>query len=244
MIDITGQRFGRLLVLERAENSTDGKARWLCQCDCGNKKIIIGTHLRKGTIISCGCYSKERASKAFLDDITGKTFGNLIVLERIPGTYKGKVKWKCKCKCGSIIEVFSDALRSGHTRSCGCVKSYGEEKISQLLYNNNISFIKEYSFKDCNYNNNNYKTNLRFDFGILDNQNQIKYLIEYDGIQHFKSANCGWNNQEHYNSLKERDNIKNEYCKNHNIPLIRIPYTQYNNLSIQDLILETSKFTI
>lgn len=244
MIDITGQRFGRLTVLERAENSKDGKARWICKCDCGNIKTILGTHLRRGKIVSCGCYSHEKASEMFLDNLSGKKFGKLTVLERVPGNVNGHVKWKCQCECGSIVEVHATALRAGHTRSCGCVKSYGEEKISQLLTNNNIDFIKQYTFSDCCINNNNYKTILKFDFAIFDKQKELQYLIEYDGIQHFKSADCGWNNQEHYNNLKERDQIKNEYCLKNNIPLIRIPYIHYNDLCLEDLLLETSKYVI
>lgn len=243
LIDITGQRFGKLIVLERAENSKDGKARWLCQCDCGNQKIILGTHLRRGKILSCGCYGHQKTSSMFLDDLTGKVFDKLTVLERIPGTCKGKVKWKCQCECGSIIEVYADALRSGHTRSCGCTKSYGEEKISKLLTDNNISFIKQYTFPDCCINKNNYKTILKFDFAILNNQNQLQYLIEYDGIQHFKSMDCGWNNQQHLQDLQQRDQIKNNYCLIHHIPLIRIPYIIYDKLTIEDL-LENSKYIL
>lgn len=241
MIDLTGQTFGWLKVLERAENSKDGKARWLCECKCGTKKIIIGTHLRRGKIVSCGCYSKDQLSKKFLDDLTNKSFGKLTVLSRVSGTFNGKVKWKCQCECGSIIEVFADALRSGHTKSCGCIKSYGEEKISQLLNKEKINFKKQYILSDC-YKIKNYP--LKFDFAIFDDNNNLIYLIEYDGIQHFINKNCGWNNEKHLNELKERDKIKNDYCLTHNIPLIRIPYTEYNLLELKDLQPNTSKFLI
>lgn len=59
--DLTGQRFGRLTVLERAETKSDRKTRWLCRCDCGNETIVYGRYLRKGNTKSCGCYQKERA---------------------------------------------------------------------------------------------------------------------------------------------------------------------------------------
>ncbi|TQI66244.1 hypothetical protein LY85_0905 [Clostridium sp. KNHs216] len=61
--DLSGQRFGRLLVLNRAENTESGQARWVCQCDCGNVKTIRGTHLTTGKIISCGCYNKAVCTK-------------------------------------------------------------------------------------------------------------------------------------------------------------------------------------
>ena len=62
-IDLAGQRFGRLMVLSRAENTKAGQAKWLCKCDCGETKVVSGYHLRSGRITSCGCYQKERASE-------------------------------------------------------------------------------------------------------------------------------------------------------------------------------------
>lgn len=57
--DLTGQRFGRLTVIERAENKKDGRAKWLCQCDCGKTTVTTGTNLRTGVTKSCGCYMIE-----------------------------------------------------------------------------------------------------------------------------------------------------------------------------------------
>lgn len=68
LIDLTGQKFGRLLVI-KLESSTS-KTRWLCKCDCGNERIVHGTSLKKGTTVSCGCYGKER--RTALHTIHGK----------------------------------------------------------------------------------------------------------------------------------------------------------------------------
>ena len=65
LIDLTGQRFGRLVVVGRAENSTDGRVRWLCKCDCGQSKIVLREHLKKGRTKSCGCVKSESSSKRF-----------------------------------------------------------------------------------------------------------------------------------------------------------------------------------
>lgn len=62
-IDLTGQKFGRLTVLERAENK-NGYVRWKCRCDCGNEKIVMSYQLRKGGTQSCGCLQKERTAEA------------------------------------------------------------------------------------------------------------------------------------------------------------------------------------
>jgi hypothetical protein len=64
-IDLTGRIFGRLTVIERTENSENwDKVRWLCECSCGNKKIVHGSALLAGLTTSCGCYQKERTSDA------------------------------------------------------------------------------------------------------------------------------------------------------------------------------------
>lgn len=59
MKDITGMKFNKLLVIERAENSSRGKARWKCLCDCGNYTIVEGSNLRNGAVKSCGCSKME-----------------------------------------------------------------------------------------------------------------------------------------------------------------------------------------
>lgn len=66
--NLIGQRFGRLVILERAEDEIDKKSgkhktRWLCQCDCGNQKIIRGASLTCGRVRSCGCLLKEASKK-------------------------------------------------------------------------------------------------------------------------------------------------------------------------------------
>ena len=59
VIDITGQRFGRLLVLALDSSSKQG-AKWLCKCDCGTEKVIAGAAMKNGATQSCGCLRKER----------------------------------------------------------------------------------------------------------------------------------------------------------------------------------------
>lgn len=64
LIDLTGQTFGRLTVLARAENDADNRARWLCACVCGGTATIGGKSLRSGNSQSCGCAAREAASRA------------------------------------------------------------------------------------------------------------------------------------------------------------------------------------
>lgn len=73
-IDLTGKRFGRLTVKSRASNDKSGSARWNCICDCGNYTTVLGGHLRKGKILSCGCYMRECSSHRLKEHPTS---GNL-----------------------------------------------------------------------------------------------------------------------------------------------------------------------
>lgn len=58
--DLTGQRFNKLLVIGRAENSKNGTSRWICKCDCGKTTIVTCTKLTRGNTKSCGCWRKRR----------------------------------------------------------------------------------------------------------------------------------------------------------------------------------------
>ena len=60
-IDLIGKRFGRLIVICEYDKDKDGKIRYLCKCDCGNKTTVRGYSLRRGDTTSCGCYAKESA---------------------------------------------------------------------------------------------------------------------------------------------------------------------------------------
>lgn len=67
LIDITGMRFGKLIAIDRVENSKSGKARWRCRCDCGEISEVQSTNLKSGASTSCGCVHKERlAARVFV----------------------------------------------------------------------------------------------------------------------------------------------------------------------------------
>ena len=231
-INEIGNRYGKLVVIERIEKNDLPGAFWKCKCDCGNETIVSGTHLRSGTTRSCGCLKYESHNGI---DETGKIYGDLTVLyrsyNRTDGTH---IFWHCKCICGNECDVNGTYLRSGVTTNCGCKRSRGETKIKELLIQNNILFKQEYTFPDLLGKASGY---LRFDFAILDPNEQLQYLIEYDGIQHFDKK-CFGKSEEEFELLKYHDLLKNEYCLKNNIPLIRIRYSQLSKLTINDLLLK------
>ena len=231
--DLTNQKFGKLTALYPTNKRSNGHIIWHCKCDCGNECDVNASKLKEGSVKSCGCLIKETVA----NNLEGQRFGKLIVINDSGLRSNDRhIIWHCKCDCGNECNISSNKLISGNTKSCGCLgRSAGEWKIKELLTQNHINFETEKTFIDCR--NPKTKKLLKFDFYLP----EFNYCIEYDGIQHF-DKNSGW--KEPIEDIQYRDNLKNQYCKEHNIPLIRIPYTQYDNLSLEDLILKTSTFII
>ena len=239
--DLTGRTFGRWTVLKFIE-SKKGKRYYLCECSCNQRtqKIVQGAHLKSGASKSCGCLRKEVISNNNIIDITNQRFGKLVAISRAPspeGIKDRHAYWYCNCDCGNAnYIVCGKSLRLGLTKSCGCTKSFGEEAITNLLTKANFIFEKEKSFETCVYEDTNFKA--KFDFWI---NNQ--YIIEYDGKQHFGIG--GWNDNSNFEKTIEHDKIKNNWCRENKIPIIRIPFTiKPEDISIEMLQLETSEFII
>ena len=130
-IDLTGKKYGKLSIVDRAGSNKDGRALWNCVCDCGNTLVAIGKNITNGNTRSCGCIRSESARKR-LNDITGKRFYMLTVLN-LAKTNKNGTLWRCVCDCGNFHLAYTSNLISGHTKSCGCLKvEYGKSKLIDL----------------------------------------------------------------------------------------------------------------
>lgn len=111
--DVTGYKFHRLTTLLFDHN--DGKhTYWLCQCDCGNKKVIRIDSIKSGKIKSCGCLPNRTK-----EDLSRKQFNRLLVVS-FKEKRKNQLYWNCKCDCGKLCIVSVGALKNGRTKSCGC----------------------------------------------------------------------------------------------------------------------------
>lgn len=240
-IDITNQKFGMLTAKFLLPERKRGLKVWHCKCECGNEKDVIQSALTSGNTKSCGCLQKKNGKlqgKNRLQDLTGQRFGKWVVLQLDTSKISGHRYWKCQCDCGTIRSVDGNTLRKGSSTSCGCQKfSKGEEKIAFLLNQANIEFKTQWTTNECIFPNSYCAA--KFDF-YVDN----KYIIEFDGKQHFEYTGIGWDNETNFKETKHRDMFKNIWCKKNNIPLIRIPYTKLNNLKLEDLLLDTSQFVI
>lgn len=233
-VDITGKKFGRLLVLLYAGNSS-----YLCKCDCGKEVIIKTSHLKNGNTQSCGCLQKDRASEASFKSLVGQKFGKLTVIKRVENNRYKQVCYLCKCDCGGEAIVSASNLKNGNTNSCGCIKSKGEMKIQQYLQQNNIKYCSQYSFDDIVLSSGRRPF---YDFVILDKNKNIKCVIEYQGIQHYTYDNNGWNNEENFEQTKRRDKEKKKGLIKKQIPLYEIPYWELNNIEdiLGNIIKETA----
>ncbi len=124
-VDLTGQRFGKLVVL--GQDKTKKCISWICKCDCGNIKSLRTHHLMKDKIISCGCESRRRSSERRFNDITNQRFGRLVAVKidhrELDSCGNSDYYWECKCDCGNTVVVKGTVLRRGDTKSCGCLQS-------------------------------------------------------------------------------------------------------------------------
>ena len=119
--NLIGEKFGMLTVIGQAPSTAKGLRRWVCRCDCGTEKIVMGSNLRRGTTVSCGC--KHR------NDLTGQRIGKLTVIER-SDQYGSRGKrqtklWKCLCDCGAITYKATDTLTNPDISMCqDCAAKY------------------------------------------------------------------------------------------------------------------------
>ena len=237
--DLTGKRFGRLTVLKQIDSKQNLRGQnlryWECKCDCGNLIQVNTTSLNCGKRTCCDNCVKEKLRQDHLISEIGKKYGLLTVVDYV-GQHPDRhgAMWKCKCLCGGERICIGSELRNGDVKSCGCLKSQGETLIASILLENNFNFAREFSFNDLRNYEKDKPTRLRFDFAIFNDNNELICLIEYQGIQHYKSIGF-YKDIDKFNEAQYRDQLKRDYCKLHNIKLIEIPYTDFDNITIDYL---------
>lgn len=127
--------------------------------------------------------------------------------------------------CGKSFKVSFNHLRTANQvrcKICSKAESRLEMLTNQYLLNKNIEYCRQFKIDDCKD-----VLPLPFDFCILNNNN-IEYLIECDGRQHYEVIDF-FNGEEGFEYTKYHDEIKNKYCEDNNIKLIRLPYWEFNN---------------
>jgi len=125
MLDMTGERFGRLTVLRLAGNDRWGNRLWLCACSCGRQKVVPRGSLRRSLVRSCGCLKRDleiERGKLAARDLAGKRFGEWTVIGRSRKRIgRANYRWTCRCSCGAERDVVDSTLLNGQSNSCGCM---------------------------------------------------------------------------------------------------------------------------
>ena len=224
--DLVGQTYGLLTVLSEAQTygSPKGyrKRMWNCRCECGNESVVMGSHLTSGHTSSCGCEQLSKLKPRNATNLVGNKFGLLTVISRDENRMIGansRVVWKCVCDCGKITSVLSLLLTHGRIKSCGCLSiSHAERTMIEFLNQNGYVFKQQYKPDGLLGVNNGQ---LKFDFAIFDDTDAIKCLVELDGEQHYKVIDY-FGGVKKYNQITHNDNLKNVWCSQNDIELIRI----------------------
>lgn len=200
-------------------------------CPFCKKEFITGiSSVGKKLTKSCGCLQRRSSREKTFKNISGQRFGKLVAICPCPtpkdGREPGRGYWYCRCDCGNYKIAKTNSLTGGHVSSCGCSNSHGESIIAGIFQKNGINYEQQKTF-DGFVNSNNKK--YQFDFYLPD----YNCCIEYDGLQHY----VGWRHKkDSLEKIKKVDKKKDDYCKNNDIKLVRIPYTDIDKLSLEYLL--------
>ena len=128
--DLSGAQCGLLTVVEKSNEKYKQQTQWICICICGKEKLVTTGKLNAKKVISCGCQKNNGTFKS--EDLSGQKFGRLSIVNKTEKRSYGSVVWLCKCDCGKLKEVRQNKLKSGETRSCGCLNIEAINKINSL----------------------------------------------------------------------------------------------------------------
>lgn len=237
-----GDIFGALTVLKTLPHKPYEKQYYLVKCACGKEFKARRDHLQRGETKSCGCGA---ATLPYRKDLHGQVFGYAKVLEYDAKTSQERERsyWECECLlCGKHFSILNTNLtKAERTPSCGEHNiSYAEEEIKLLLDKYQVPYIFQYRDDKMRFQETNRK--MPFDFAILDENNKIIFLLEYDGEQHFKEVSI-WEPRDSLPLRQQRDQEKEQKCQQLNIPLEHISYKERRHLD-KSLIALLDKYCI
>ena len=125
--DLAGRKFGRWTVQNDSIVDKKVERYWLCRCECGTERYVRERSLLYRDSKSCGCMTRENLAKANTHELTGMTFGELTVLERVAERSRsGLIQWRCRCSCGAEYIVAGTRLVTGRATHCPNRKAHRE----------------------------------------------------------------------------------------------------------------------
>ena len=223
-IDMMGFEFQTWKVIAKSEKKGSGNnTYWLCECSvCGKQKELCGTEIRLNRTGCCKHNQKilektqylstEKSVSNKIKNEVGNRYGKLLVKD-LAYTKNSHAYWLCDCDCGKTTIVRGSALRQGSTLSCGCLVSQKEEEIVKILDANDVKYLRQFTFSDLKD-----ARLLRFDFAILNKDNNLLGLIEYQGSQHYEEHSSFGDHEK----LLLHDKMKKQYCEDNQIPLLEL----------------------
>jgi len=195
---------------------------------CGKEFKRINRESARGQkYCSCKCEgeSKSQSHEEYYKRFSEIHRGHIVPIEKYTRA-DNELTVLC-LDCGKETTRRAHKYVTGRKTGCGyCVKtnSTGELRIEEWLKQNNINYLTQYSFEDLTI-----KNPLRFDFAILNKDNSLQRLIEYDGVQHFEPRKQ-FGGKEFLEEQRMKDRMKNEYTLVNGIPFLRINYKQKDDI--------------
>jgi len=259
----SGDKIGKLTVLEK-DILTEWGQMWKCQCECGNLTSVREDNLEngrdgiKGGTRSCGCLNPVQNHCKGIKRVnrTGQIVNDYQYTIQLLADSNRSYKWLAYDIINEMWKIIAprNVKELKHSKwgefktAKECLENYykkiaqnkfsrfkDENNIMMMLYENHFLWTKQYSFEDCKDQN-----PLPFDIAVFYDDGEdvyLNYLIEFDGLQHFVD-----NGHFDYKTQHKHDLIKNKYCFDNNVPLIRIPAgIEY---TLKDMYLETTRFLL
>lgn len=188
---------------------------------CGYVYDVVAISFLKGVRCPKCAGNKKLTTEEFKEKVFKLVKDEYEVLDEYINS-RTKIKFKHN-ECGHIFKTVPNSFIQG-SRCPSCMSSKGERAIINFLDKYKVNYKHDVPYGECSY-----KQNLRFDFLIFDKDGNLKIICEFDGIQHFKPVDA-FGGEIEFKEIQKRDNIKNDFCKENNIHLIRIPYWEFNNI--------------
>ena len=201
---------------------------WVLHNECGHEYKVTPNSFLSGS--RCGVCAQEnlisklrRTQEEFVDEVRGLVGEEYVVLgEYVNSNTKVPMRHEV---CGKDFDMRPSQFLNRGTRCPHCSESKGEKEIGKTLVEKEVRYESQYKIAECR----NVRP-LPFDFAILNEDKELIGLIEYDGEQHFKPVKF-FGGVTSYLGTRRNDTIKNDYCLRNNIPLLRIPYWEFGNIS-------------
>jgi hypothetical protein len=208
--DLIGQKFDKLTILSAWRNDYS-EIYVSAKCECGNITKVRYRNLTSGKTSTCG-----KCNKINLNDLIGQKFNKLTIISA--RREKGRIYVKAKCECGNIKEFNYNALKNGHTKSCGCINKTANGKSSETLYHTWKHIMERcYRKNDPRYTDwggrgievcDEWKDYLSFKKWALNNGYQDNLSIDrIDNDKNYCPENCRWVTMKEQNRNK-RNTIK------------------------------------